>query len=451
MLPPVQAGRVGIGFRRELAADLLAHRDAVDFVEVVAESCYVDDEARREILALRDVWPVALHGVKLSLGSASGFDEGRAEKLGALARALAAPVISEHVALTHAGGREIGHLTALPLTRETVRVVARNVETTRRHLPEVPFLLENVARTLSFADDSLSEGAFCAEIAEATGAPLLLDVANLYANARNAGLDPLVELGRFPLDRVAMIHVAGGLLDGGFYYDTHAHALPEDVLVLTAAVLAHTDAPVLIERDDRFPPFAELAAELASLRGLPRGSGRPATPRPGAARRSATVFDDLPASELAARQSALAAALVDDAAALLEGVVGLERTRLVLLGKRVDDALPLLPRLALRRAEVEPLVRDQVERWPRPRERVGIADALRIGEACRAVPVLADDAARDLLVLRARFVGPDAAGAVHPRRGPFVGRVALGGRSQWALKGLGSRAPVRILSPRGPS
>ncbi|MBL8719093.1 MAG: DUF692 domain-containing protein [Myxococcales bacterium] len=439
----MQAGQVGIGFRRELAADLLAHREAVDFVEVVAESCYVDDDARREVLALRDVWPVALHGVKLSLGSAAGFDEERAAKLGALARALSAPIVSEHVALTHAGGREIGHLTALPSTRETVRVVARNVEATRRHLPDVPFLLENVARTVAFADDALSEGEFCAEIAEATGAPLLLDVANLYANARNAGLDPLAELGRFPLERVAMIHVAGGLLDGGFYYDTHAHALPEDVLVLTAAVLAHTDAPVLIERDDRFPPFAELAAELASLRDLPRGRGRPALPRPP------SVIDDRPATELAARQSALAAALVDDAAALLEGVVGIERTRAVLLGKRVDDALPLLPRLALRRAEVEPLVRERVGGWPRPRERVGIADALRIGEACREVPALADDAARDLLVLRARFVGPDADGEVHPRRGPYVGRVALGGRSQWVMKGLGSRAPVRILSSRG--
>lgn len=435
---------MGLGFRREIAADLLAHRDAVDFVEVVAESCYVDDDARREVLALRDVWPVALHGVKLSLGSAH-FDETRAERLGALARQTRAAVVSEHVALTEAGGHEIGHLTAIPHTRELVAVVARNVGRTRRHLPDVPFLLENVARTITFDEDALSEGDFCAEIARTTGAPLLLDVANLYANARNAGRDPLVELRRFPLDRVAMIHVAGGLFDDGFYYDTHAHALPEDVLALTAAVLAETDAPVLIERDDLFPPFAELSAELASLRACPRGARGPARPTPEEPFATPTTADDL-----AARQVALALALVDDGPAP-DATSGVERTRRVLLGKRVDDALPLLPRLALRRAEVEPLVRAVVGNWPRPRTRAGIADALRIGEACRAVPALADDAARDLLVLRARFRGPDAAGDVRPRVAPFVGRAEdSGGRRLWAMKGLGSRAPVRILttSPR---
>src|SRR5262245_30379683 len=104
-------GAVGIGHRPEIAADLLAQSSCVDFIEVVAEACLRDSRTLREIRALSRVWPVIPHGVKLSLGSAEGIDEGRARRLGELARTLSSPAISEHVALTFADGQEIGHLT----------------------------------------------------------------------------------------------------------------------------------------------------------------------------------------------------------------------------------------------------------------------------------------------------------------------------------------------------
>ena len=123
------------------------------------------------------------HGVKLSLGSADGVDLDRARRLGALARELRAGVISEHVAFTRAGGVDVGHLTQLPLTREAIRVVARNVAKVRRVLPDVPLLLENVAWTVRWPDDEMAEAAFYGEVVAATDCDLLLDVANLYANA----------------------------------------------------------------------------------------------------------------------------------------------------------------------------------------------------------------------------------------------------------------------------
>ena len=231
----------GIGFRGELAADLVARRETIDFVEIVAETCFTQRTARREAHAIRELWPVVPHGVKLSLGSAEGIDKDRARRLGVLARELRAELISEHVSFTRAGGVDIGHLTQLPRTREAVATVARNVAVARRLFPDVPLLLENVAWSVLWPDDEMDEAAFYHEVVAATGCDLLLDVGNLYANAINEGHDPLAVLAAYPLERVAMIHVAGGVVEDGFYFDTHAHPIPPAVLALVARVLAERD------------------------------------------------------------------------------------------------------------------------------------------------------------------------------------------------------------------
>jgi hypothetical protein len=123
----------------------------------------------------------------------------------------------------------------------------------------------------------------------------------------------------------------------------------------------------------------------------------------------------------------------------------LRRTRAVLRHKRVDEALPLLPRTAARGEAARSMAFAALRGAPRDVRGAGIADALRIAEAAARDPQLADAARRDLLELRSRFVtsGPQAA---RPRRGPFVGRRSLpGGRSVWAVKGLGLEAAVRLF------
>ena len=150
---------------------LLTAPSAVDFVEIIAESCLHRADAARGA-GLAEIWPVLPHGIKLSLGSADGIDEDHARRLGALCRQLRAPLISEHVAFTRGRRREIGHLTQLPLSRTAVSVVARNLGRVRRHLPDVPFLLENPAWTLRWSDDEMDEGSFFHEIVAATGCDL---------------------------------------------------------------------------------------------------------------------------------------------------------------------------------------------------------------------------------------------------------------------------------------
>jgi uncharacterized protein len=449
MLPPARG--VGIGWRPELASDLLREPAAVDFVEVVAETCFAQPAARREARAISELWPVIPHGVKLSLGSADGIDLDKARKLGTLARELGAKAISEHVALTRGGTHDIGHLTALPFTREAVEVLARNVARARRVLPDVPLLLENIAWTFRWPEDALPEGDFYQEVVKATGCDLLLDVANLYANARNAGTDPEKALLSYPLDRVAMVHVAGGAEEGGFYEDTHAHTVPDAVLALLDRLLAETGPlPIVLERDAQFPPFREVAAEIGRLRAIAgrHAVGRPryercAEPSPGSAR-----TDVVGAEALLARQVRLADWLTDTAAdgTAIDGFdrPALERTRSVLRHKRVDEVMPLLSRTAALGDLAKAAAFEALRGAPRAFRALGVADAFRVARDAGKDPRLASAAGQDLLELRSRFVASPA--GPRPRRGPFLGRQQLpDGRRLWALKGPGSEAPVRFF------
>lgn len=466
--------------RPELAADLVASPALVDFIEIVAETCFTQRATRREVHALAEIWPVVPHGVKLSLGSAEGVDLDRARRLGELARALRAPMISEHVAFTRAGGHEIGHLTQLPRTREAVAAVARNVAQVRRILPDVPLVLENVAWSVLWpGDDDLDEASFYHEVVAATGCELLLDVGNLYANALNEARDPREVLAGYPLDRVAMIHVAGGVTEHGFYYDTHAHPVPDAVFDLVARVVATRRIPVMIERDANFA-FPELAGELLRLRAVVREPPSPSPIRvPTPLMRRADGLADGQAA-LADGQAALAAALVGavpvhDAGADPEGeasgvggkaVAGptsldrgspieamdrasITRARDVLQRKRIDDALPLLGRLSRSAARTRDLAAAVLARHDRPRQQAGLTDAWRIAEAAIGDPELGDDAAIDRLVLRARFIGSAGRGGMRPRRMPFVGFARLGdGRRVRATKGFGALAEVMLRRER---
>jgi uncharacterized protein len=434
---------VGLGFRPELAADLVRAPATVDFVEIVAETCFTQRHTRREAAAIGEIWPVVPHGVKLSLGSAEGVDLDRARRLAALVRELRAEVVSEHVSFTRAGGVDIGHLTQLPRTREAIAVVARNVAKVRRVLPDVPLLLENVAWSVRWPDDEMDEPTFYQEVVAATDCDLLLDVGNLYANACNEGLDPAVVLAGYPLDRVAMLHVAGGVVEDGFYFDTHAHAIPRAVFDLVARCPA---VPTLIERDANFD-FAEIARELTELRdGFYLRHLAAATPRNRSSARDGAPLLDLPAAQ--ADLAAQLAGASPTATPLAEriGLSDIARARGILHRKRFDDALPLLAHLS-RCSRVRDLA---VAALPaaRPPVRAAPIDAWRIAEAALADPELADAAARDRLLLRARFIARTD-GTLRPRRTPFIGSARLAdGRRVRATKGLGALAPVTMHERR---
>ena len=205
------------------------------------------------------------HGVSLSLGGAEPLDRDRLRHLARLAESAGAPLVSEHIAFVRAGGLEAGHLLPLPRTKEAVELLVANVKEAQASLP-VPLALENIAALFAWPHAEMDEAAFVAEILERTDALLLLDLANVYANARNLGQDPAEFLDRIPLECIAYVHVAGGADVHGVYHDTHAHDTPAAVLDLLAELCARIAVPgVLLERDDRFPADAKLYAELDSI------------------------------------------------------------------------------------------------------------------------------------------------------------------------------------------
>jgi uncharacterized protein len=255
----------GIGWRPEI--DLtVARLPGVDWVEIVAEN--VSPQAPpRSLAALHERGiPVIPHGVSLSLGGTEPLDRRRLARLAGLAERFGSPLVSEHVAFCRAGGTEAGHLLPVPRTRAALDVLTENIGVAQAALP-VPLAVENIAALVSWPEDELTEAEFLTELVARTGVLLLLDVANLHTARVNFGLDPFTTLDALPLTRIAYVHVAGGVLAGGVWHDTHAHPVSPEIFALLRALADRAVLPgVMLERDDAYPSDAELAAELAAIR-----------------------------------------------------------------------------------------------------------------------------------------------------------------------------------------
>lgn len=270
-MAPADLTGIGVGWRPQMALAIERY-PALGFVEVLAE----DLNPRRlppALLALRERGvPVIPHCVGLSLGSADAPDSRRLDHLAELALALEAPLVSDHLAFVRGGGLETGHLLPLPRTEEALEIVIENVRMARAALP-VPLALENIAALVEWPESRMSEAEFPARVLEATGAGLLLDVSNLFANGVNHAAPWEELLDRIPADRIAYAHVGGGCFSNGIYHDTHTHPVPAEVLTLLREVTERCGPlPVLLERDGDFPGERELHAELDSIRAALGGT-----------------------------------------------------------------------------------------------------------------------------------------------------------------------------------
>jgi hypothetical protein len=277
---------LGIGWRGALA-DATLRRGDLGFVEIVADDYFFASAIPEPLQRLRERGVMIVpHGLGLSLGGAEPIEQWRVDALAQVAKLVQAPLVSEHLAFVRAGGLETGHLLQLPRTRAMLDVVVENIHQAEESLP-VPLALENVSTLFDWPGAEMDEGAFLNEICQRTEAMLLLDIENVYANMRNLGGDPISFLEKLPLQRIAYVHIAGGIETAGVYHDTHAQPIPEEVLALLEELCVRTPVPgVLLERDDRFPTEAELNAELDAIA---------AAMHHGAARRTAAEYAHHPA------------------------------------------------------------------------------------------------------------------------------------------------------------
>jgi uncharacterized protein len=272
--------RFGLGWRPELAAGILAHLDRIDVVEVIAEDHFKAGRAGlRALRTLAAQVPVLLHGVSLGLASSVPVAEARLERMARLMEATRAEAWSEHLAFVRGGGIEIGHLAAPPRSEAGAAGAAANLRRARRIVGAAP-MLENIATLIAPPASTLDEAAWTEAILEEGDGALLLDLHNLYANAVNFGEEPLALLRRFPLSRVAAVHLSGGVWIEGpgkarRLLDDHLHDVPGDVLALLRALGRAAPQPltVIIERDGRYPPMARLLDQLDAARRARRGPG----------------------------------------------------------------------------------------------------------------------------------------------------------------------------------
>lgn len=275
--------RVGLGWRAELAASIHVHADQIDIVEVIAENHY--RATRDDLNALRSLarrTPLSLHGVSMGLATCAPVPQHRLDAMARLVHHVEPESWSEHLAFVRAGGHEIGHMAAPPRTSENIDATLTNIERARAVVGSVPHL-ENIATLIDPPCSTMSECAWLTQIVTRSGAGMLLDLHNLYANAMNFGRDPAQDMLNLPLDSVRSVHLSGGhwiaepsmpagqtgaLTARQRLLDDHIHDPPQAVYELLTLLAQHcTQAlDVIIERDGHYPAFDHLLEQVAQAR-----------------------------------------------------------------------------------------------------------------------------------------------------------------------------------------
>ena len=257
----------GLGLRVEHYETILEERPAVDWFEVLSENYLVPGGKPLHYLTrLRERYPMAMHGVSLSIGSAAPLDGAYLAQLKALARRIEPAWISDHLCWTGVGGKNLHDLLPLPYTEEALKHVVSRVRSVQEFL-ERRILLENVSSYVGYRDSRLTEWEFLKAVAEEADCLILLDVNNVYVSSVNHEFDPYDYLHAIPRERVQQIHLAGHQNHGDYLIDTHDHPVPDPVWALYAASVRRFGAvSTMIERDANMPPFAELYAEMQVAR-----------------------------------------------------------------------------------------------------------------------------------------------------------------------------------------
>jgi uncharacterized protein (UPF0276 family) len=260
---------IGIGFREQFRADLFLHQTEIDFLEITADH-YFDASARKleELDLLKQHFQLIPHGLNLSLGSAEGIDENYLEKFAQLVDVVKPAWFSDHICFTRSGGKEIGHLAPVPYTNESVKVFITNISRVKARINTL-LILENITYTVRFPSSEMSEAQFITRILEETDCGLLLDVTNLYINSKNFGFDWREFLDQLPMERIVQLHFVGTNKHHNRLIDAHAHKTDAEIWEVFREVCSRANIKgAILERDENFPPFAEILEEIQTARNI---------------------------------------------------------------------------------------------------------------------------------------------------------------------------------------
>lgn len=258
----------GLGFKPDHFAAIRRDATGIGFFEVHAENYMgAGGLPHAQLAAIRADHAVSVHGVGLSIGGARGLDRDHLGRLRRLCDRYDPQSFSEHLAWSSHGADYLNDLLPLPYTEETLALVCDHVDEVQAALGR-RMLLENPATYLRFAQSTIPETDFLAEVARRTGCGLLLDVNNVFVSCTNDGTDPRAWLAAFPLALVGEIHLGGHdaetLPSGPLLIDSHAAPVADPVWALYAEVIGRAGPlPTLVEWDNDVPEWPVLAAEAA--------------------------------------------------------------------------------------------------------------------------------------------------------------------------------------------
>lgn len=259
----------GTGFHREHHDFVLSERPDVPWFELISENFMVPGGRPRHVLErLRRDWPVALHGVSMSLGSAEPLDAAYLRELKTLVDWVQPEIVSDHLCWTGLGGHNSHDLLPLPFTEEAVGNAATKIRQAQDVLGR-RILVENISTYLRFNGSTMTEWEFVSAVVNEADCGLLLDVNNVHVNSRNHGFDPRTYLDALPVGRIGQFHVAGHEDHGHVVLDTHDRPVTEEVWSLFDDAVARFGAlPTIIERDEDIPEFPVLEGEIRHAQSI---------------------------------------------------------------------------------------------------------------------------------------------------------------------------------------
>lgn len=270
--------RAGAGLKPEHQRHILDARPDVGWFEVHAENYMGAGGPPHHFLErVRALYPLSVHGVGLSIGSAGGMAPGHLSRLKAVVNRYQPFIVSEHLAWSTHEGTFLNDLLPLPYTEATLSLVARHVDEAQMVLGR-RILIENPSTYLRFDGEEMPETDFLRALARRSGCGLLLDINNVVVSAANHGFDPRAYLESFPHEHVGEIHLAGHAVlenDGdALFVDTHDRTIAPEVWSLFRDVIARRGVrPTLIEWDSDVPAWPDLEAEVHQARSIMQMAG----------------------------------------------------------------------------------------------------------------------------------------------------------------------------------
>jgi uncharacterized protein (UPF0276 family) len=260
---------LGLGLRSKHFNHILENNPEVDWFEIISENFMVSGGRPKHVLRqIAERYPIVMHGVSLSIGSADELNFEYLRKLKNLAAEINPLWISDHLCWTGINNLNSHDLLPLPLNEESLKHVCRKINQAQDFLSR-PLVFENPSTYLSFKQSTISEWDFLRFMTEETDCGILLDVNNVYVSAFNNDFDAAHYIEHLPHENIVQMHIAGHRNCGDYIIDTHDDFVAPEVWKLFSLAWKLTEgAATLLEWDSRIPDFDTYHSELLKAKNF---------------------------------------------------------------------------------------------------------------------------------------------------------------------------------------